>query len=124
MSRRAQEEYDGEFLEGSGLLGGITAYHIRMLCENTFNGGGGYTPEQVGQMTLDQIWSRLCDLNLLKEIRTETTSPLKATPKMEDGYVIGRDKDGGLIRGKIRGKSKARELMEKAEQKKKRKKGK
>jgi len=116
VALRSPDETD-EVAESDGLLGGLTAWHFRLLTENPWEGGAGYTLEQVGKMTLDQIWSRLCDLNLLKEIRTETTSPLKATPKMEDGYVIGRDKDGGLIRGKIRGKSRARELMELKEKK-------
>jgi len=115
-------------VESSGLLGGLTTYHFRMLCENPWEGGGGYTPEQVGRMTLDQIWFRLCEMSILKEgegKRVEQLSSLAATSLADkDGLMKGKAKDGTPIHGKIRGKSKARELMEKAEQKKKRKKGK
>ena len=40
---------------------GITSWHVRMLTDNPWNGGGGYTYEQVAVMTPDQIYHRLCD---------------------------------------------------------------
>ena len=106
-------------LDGGGLLGGVTANHLRMLCESGWEGGGGYTPEQVGRMTLDQIWFRLCDRELLKrEVggRTEKMETLQAlgSIKSEDGKVAGRDREGNPIRGVIRGRSVARQLMEEA----------
>lgn len=118
-------------VESGGLLGGLGTCHLRMLCENPWEGGGGYTPEQVGRMTLDQVWFRLCDRGMLKGgigDRTEKTSSLEAASLVdEDGMIKGRAADGTPIRGKIRGRSKARELMEKArkvERKKRRRGGK
>ena len=91
-----------------------------MLTESTFNGGGGYTLEQVGQMTPDQIWCRLCDMDMLKnEIGSRTkTMPSLEVPTMvdvKDGLIAGRAADGTPIKGVVRGKSRARELMEQAE---------
>ena len=108
-----------EIVESSGLLGGVTAHYLRILCENPWNGGGGYTPEQVGRMSLDQIWFRLCDIEVLKRKvggrveRMESSEVASMVKVDEDGMVRGMTADGTSIRGRIRGKSKARELMEK-----------
>ncbi len=53
-------------MPGGGLDFGITVYHLRMLCESGWNGGGGYTPSQVGEMSPDQIFFRLCDIEMLR----------------------------------------------------------
>lgn len=89
-----------------------------MLTENPWNGGCGYTPLEVGQMSMDQIWSRLCDIDILKNSsgnHTLTVTP-QAVPGIlssdEDGLIAGRASDGTPIKGRIRGKSVARELME------------
>lgn len=77
-------------------------------------------------MSLDQVWSRLCDKKILKQEVGERTATIKSeaivgmTTPDKDGFIRGRDKDGNPIKGKFRGKSLARELMEKEEQKKKR----
>jgi len=98
-----------------------------MLCESGWNGGGGYTPEEVGKMTLDQIWFRLCDMEILKKKvgeRTENVKALGGLAKIKpdkDGFIRGRAADGTPIKGRIRGKSLARELMEKAEEERKNK---
>jgi len=89
------------------------------LCENTWNGGAGYTLEEVGRMTLDQVWFTLTDLKIFKGQaggRTQKMKPAEAVAAAkvhEDGTVAGRTADGSAIRGVIRGKSLARELMEK-----------
>jgi hypothetical protein len=93
-----------------------------MLCESGFNGGKGYTPEQVGKMTLDQIWFCLCDIELLKSKVGERTKKMEPSnivgrAKDEPGVIRGRAEDGTPIKGRIRGKSLARELMEEAEKK-------
>ena len=85
-----------------------------MLTENPWEGGGGHTIEEVGQMTLDQIWFRLCDKKLLEgnpERRVTKTLPMAVEPG-KDGMIKGRDKHGNPILGRITGKSKARRLME------------
>jgi hypothetical protein len=110
-------------VDGSGLLGGITAYHLRMLCENPWSGGGGYTPEQVGRMTLDQIMFRLCDLDLLRArssapIELSAHATVQALKADDEGLYKGRAIDGSRIRAKIGGKSLARRLMEEEQHKK------
>ncbi len=106
-------------------MGGITVYQLRLLCENPWNGGAGYTPEQVSQMTLDQICFRLCDMNTMKKPIGQRSTPMQALAAKSqlkaaaDGTIAGRSADGTLIRGRIAGKSKARQLMEAAEQKRK-----
>ena len=76
-------------------------------------------------MTLDQIWFRLCDIDILKKdvgSRTESVKTLNAIGSIKpdkDGFIKGRAADGTLIKGRIRGKSLAREMMEKAEEERK-----
>lgn len=69
-------------------------------------------------MTLDQIWSRLCKVEILKrevESRVEKMEPGAVTGNIirpdADGLIQGRAEDGTPIRGKVRGVSKARMLM-------------
>lgn len=91
---------------------GLTPYHIGILTDNPFNGGGGFTPKEVGEMTLDQIYMCLTDRKVLRDrvgARTVRTSEIAAGPRM------GRAADGTPIKGQVRGLSKARELMNKAE---------
>lgn len=88
-----------------------------MLCENPWSGGGGYTPEQVGRMTLDQIMFRLCDLDFLRArsnrpVELSTHATIQTLKADEEGLYKGRAVDGSRIRAKIGGKSLARRLME------------
>ena len=71
-------------------------------------------------MTLDQIIMMLVDRKNLRRrsnVRTSKINPLAITGMAKDGVIMGRAKDGTLIKGRIRGKSVARQLME-AEHKK------
>lgn len=103
---------------------GITAYELRVLCDNPWNGGGGYTPQEVAQMTLDQIVFRLCDMKLLRSKIGERTQAAEAAAVLgavrpgEDGLYAGKAADGTVIRARIGGKSWARRLMEQQEQQK------
>ena len=76
------------------------------------DGGHGYTPQQVGDMTLDQVLMLMAD-------RKHLLNRKKGLPALEavnladkDGKIHGRSADGTAIIGKIAGKSKARMLME------------
>lgn len=75
-------------------------------------------------MTLDQIWFRLCDINILSQDVGARTSVVNATMAAselkpdQDGFVRGRAADGTPIKAKIGGKSLARRLMEAEEERK------
>ncbi|MFH1743165.1 MAG: hypothetical protein ABIH23_29510, partial [bacterium] len=108
-------------VEGGGLLGGLTALHFRMLCENPWNGGGGCLIRDVMKWSLDQIWFMLCKAEVLKRGTAERTEQMEPTSVKidDDGFVRGRAADGTPIRGRIGGKSLARQLMEQEEEKRK-----
>lgn len=98
----------------TGLLYGITPWHVRVLCDNVMEGGRGYTPQQVGEMTLDQVLMLMTDRKQLLN-RKKTVPSLEAVHFADkDGRIAGRAADGTPIVGRIVGKSKARQLMEAA----------
>jgi hypothetical protein len=90
-----------------------------VLCDNPNDGGAGFTPEEVGRMTLDQVMMRMTDRSILLN-RTERTHPdnlvARADPQRQ---MRGIDGDGKPIKARIAGKSKARQLMEAAAARKK-----
>lgn len=92
------------------------------------NGGGGYLPQELGEMTLDQLYFRLCDLKVLKRKegnqteKIESLGAVKVLKPDKEGRYKGRTAKGELIKAKITGKSKARRIMEEVEAKKKREK--
>lgn len=97
------------------LMCGIGPRHVRQLCENPWDGGRGYTPAQVGAMTLDELFLLLCDKKLLRagqNQRTVSMGSLEAISMSPDGMIKGRTADGQPIEGKVTGKSVARQLME------------
>ena len=88
-----------------------------MLTDNPWSGGAGYTPIQVAEMTLDQIWSRLCDIKILKNPvgdRTERVKPLNAASKSKskDGTMQGLSLTGETLKLRSSGQSKAKMLRE------------
>lgn len=105
-------------METGGLLvgmGKVDAWMLRQLCDNPWEGGGGHQPGDVARWTPDQVWFRLCSRDLLKsDGRTQTTEPI-AVKADKDGMVAGRAADGTPIKGRIAGKSLARQLMEQAQ---------
>lgn len=92
------------------LMCGIGPWHVQSLCVNDM--GMGYTPQQVGEMTLDNIFMLLSNKKILR--RSVKRRLVKGgMPLVEkDGTVRGRAEDGTEIRGRIAGKSLARQLME------------
>ncbi len=101
------------------MLCGITPWHIRALCDDPWEGGRGHRLADVVEMTLDQVLMLLADRKMLRRnkdgVRTAKTMP-GAVRRDKDGMVKGRAGDGTPIRGRIAGKSKARQLMEAAEE--------
>lgn len=101
-----------------GLLYGIGPWHVRVLCDNSWEGGRQYAPGQVGDMTLDEILMLMTDRKLLLN-RRKMMAPLQAADMTgEDGTIRGRAADGTAIKGRIAGKSKARMLMEQLQKEK------
>ncbi len=107
-------------------MGGVTAWHLRKLCDPGWEGGGGCSIEEVGRMSLDQIWFRLCDIKLLREEAGERTEGMEsmAVASMikadKDGLIKGRAADGTPIKARIGGKSLARQMLEEQQKKKRR----
>lgn len=99
----------------------ITAFQMKLLVDNPWNGGAGYSYKEIGEMTLDQVYHRLCDIEILKKDAgglTESLEPMQAIAKLkpdENGFIKGRDENGNLIKKKFSGKSLARQLMEQKE---------
>lgn len=99
-------------------MGKVDVWMLRLLCDNPWEGGGGHQPRDVAGWTPDQVWFRLCSRDLLKlDGRTQTTEPIAAKVD-KDGMVAGRAADGTPIKGRIAGKSLARQLMEQAQARK------
>ena len=93
---------------------GIAPRHIRILCDNPWDGGRGYTPEEVGRMTLDEIIMLLTDKKLLRvtgKTRVTKVAPLSVKPD-KDGMARGRAADGTPIRLRVGGKSLAQQVRE------------
>jgi len=103
----------------------VTVYSIRILCNDPWNGGGGYSYEDVANMSQDQIAHRLCDIELLKDkigkrTKTVQASGVAGLAKVdEQGRIKARDKDGNVIYLKTTGKSKAQQIREANEAKRK-----
>jgi hypothetical protein len=76
--------------------------------------GYGYTPSQIGEMTLDQVLMLLCDRKLLRA-GTNRAIPMDATQSMKltnpDGTIKGRAADGTPIKARIGGTSVASRLI-------------
>lgn len=107
---------------------GIGPWHIRILTENSWEGGRQYTPEEVGLMTLDQMFMVLVDRNSLrgsgKMRKKKVPTEVVMGQADKEGYIRGVSGDGKPIKGKVTGKSLATRLREKAEAERKAKKSK
>lgn len=95
---------------------GITPYHIRALCDNHWEGGLGQDPNDVGNMTLDQIFMMLTDKKFIRKDPDHRAARLDALETGaladKDGVIKGRAADGTPIKGRIAGKSLARQIAE------------
>ncbi len=88
-----------------------------MLCENPMEGGFGYLPSEVGELTLDQVFFLLTDRkNLSRKPGGSRTASV--TPVAGMALRKGRAADGTLIQARVTGKSLARRLMEEEAEKK------
>ncbi len=101
---------------------GIGPRQIRLLCNNVYLGGYGYTPNEVGDMTLDQIYMLITDEKILRssfsKVRSKSVKSVEVTSADKDGFAKGRADDGSIIRAKIGGKSKVAMIREQIEKEK------
>lgn len=93
--------------------------HVRRLCESTMNGGNGYTPEQVGEMTLDQVFMLLVEKENLRSgpHAVKQVSGFEALDYARDGKMQGRTDTGEVITARVVGKSLCARLNEEAKAK-------
>jgi len=81
---------------------GVGAYLIKMLCEESmYNGGAGYSFAEIGQMTPDQAWFRVCDKEVFRDRqngRVRKISPAQAASLVnESGMLKVRTADGQVV---------------------------
>lgn len=119
---RGTDEADEEDDENRprDLLCGLGPKHIRLLCDNPWEGGRGYRPNDVGDMTLDQIFFLLCDRDNLRGSKKSRVKSVNfgAAPKPgKDGLIAGRDAQGKPIRLAVKGESLAARLTREAQEK-------
>lgn len=119
--KRGTDEADGEEIERPrDLLCGIGPRHIRILCDNPWDGGRGYRPNDVGDMTLDQVFFLLCDRDNLRgmgKVRSKSAGIGSLPAPGKDGLIAGRDSKGNPIRLPVRGESLAARLTREAQEK-------
>ena len=113
----AAEEGERDEEPRGGLLCGITPWHVRILIDDPWEGGRGQQLSEVKKMTLDQVLMALADRKVLKARQRRggwtKAEPLAVAARADkDGLVAGRAADGTPIKGRIGGKSVARQLME------------
>lgn len=97
------------------LMCGLAPKHVRFLCECAFNGGFGFRPDDVGNMTLDEAFMLLCDKNVLrvgKHRILKMDAPSVSSVFSSDGTLKGRTKDGTQFTAKAGGKSLTQIIME------------
>lgn len=95
---------------------GLGPHHIQSLCVGEM--GMGFTPKQVGEMTLDNIYMIFANEKILRKT-TKRRSTTSISPAMDKyGTAKGRAEDGTVIKGRVGGKSLARQLMEEEAKKK------
>lgn len=118
--RGTEEAGDDEINRPRDLLCGLGPKHIRLLCDNPWEGGRGYRPSDVGDMTLDQIFFLLCDRDNLRgsaKHRTKTVNSGAVPKPGKDGLIAGRDSTGKPIRLPVKGESLAARLTREAKEK-------
>jgi hypothetical protein len=90
----------------------LTPWHIRVLCDDPWNGGKGFQLSDVCNMTLDQVAMLLVDRKALQD-RKRQMMPLAVESLVDkDGNVRGVSEDGKVMHVPIGTKSLARQLME------------
>jgi len=129
LERARQDQSGGEDDKdddtyNDGLMFGLTIWHFRMLQENPWEGGGGYTPQEVAQFTPDQVYCRCADLKVLQAKEGTGVSKVSSEEAVAmvdgDGKVAGRTKGGEPLNLPLKGKgsSLAQNIREQDQRKK------
>lgn len=97
------------------LMYGFSPWHVRVLCDDPWEGGRGMDADKVGDLTLDQVFMMFADRRTLR--RGTTRAAAMAAPEVgamadEDGLIRGRAADGTPIKGRVAGKSYATQVRE------------
>jgi len=92
---------------------GITAKMLRMLVENPFSGGCGYTLEDVGKMTPDQVYFRLCDEKLLSSKKKQRVVSVSGLSCAGLDFKVRKDGDAEPKKFIYPAKSKVQQVIEK-----------
>lgn len=100
-----------------GLDYGITPWLLRKLCDGEWSGGRGLLPQQLGDMTPNQIWFLWAPVDWFKETDGRVVTKYGSTSAfalLKDGKVEAVAANGQKIKlGPSRtGRSKAGELLE------------
>lgn len=109
-----------------GLDYGISAWHLRRLCEPEWKGGGGYDPQTVGRMSPGQIYFRLLPMEGMRKVHGHRVSKVSGLASSQfvrpDGTVMGRTASGKSVakRVAVDGKSLAQRLSERSQAEKRR----
>lgn len=100
------------------LMCGIGPAHIRHLCETETAWGPVrcYTPQMVGDMTLDEIFVLLCDRKLLRSSSRQRRILVTADDAVglinpKTGKIRGRTRDGQVFEATVGGESLAGRLI-------------
>lgn len=114
--READRSDDEDQIGSGGLMFGLNCRMLRALCDNPWEGGGGYTPQEVALMTPDQAYFRLCDRKKIKGVKSKVSvedAKMKINPS--SGLVRGRLADGTIVERPLTkdGKSMAQLMKEK-----------
>lgn len=89
---------------------------LKILQLSPWEGGCGYTPQQISEMTPDQIYFCLCEKKVLRRGAKRTTKytgiEMAAYANADkDGFIKGRDAKGRPMKAKIKGESVVQRIM-------------
>ncbi len=98
---------------------GITPHHIRQLTESSWEGGRQYSPNQIGDFSLDQLYFLLVKKENLRgprnQVKTVSTYEAAGFKADEQGLIKGVSGDGKPMKAAFKGMSKAARLRAEAE---------
>lgn len=81
---------------------GIGPYHIRLLTDSEWSGGAGLPIDKVAELTLDQVFFLLADIEILRKSgRVRKLAGEHLLEPDEKGEVIGVDEEGNKFKAEL-----------------------